>query len=122
MLTREYFKNKELSCRCGCGAMPAQDAIERLYALRIVYGKPISIRSGARCPNHNQAIGGSDNSLHITFPGVCEGMAFDVAVPPENEVQFVGLAVLVGFTGIGIKNNDFIHIDQGRETDALWTY
>lgn len=113
-----------MSCHCGCGALPDPAAVERLYALRILYGKPIPVRSAARCLVYNRSIGGKSNSLHITFPGieVCQGVAFDCVVPPKDEVRFVGLAVQVGFTGIGIKNNDFIHLDQGRETAALWTY
>lgn len=120
MFAREYFKDNELSCRCGCGVMPDRNALEFLYVLRILYGKPIKIRSAARCRAHNKDEGGKDNSRHIT-DDIRKGTAFDIGIPPADEVLVLGLAIVAGFTGVGVKNNDFIHIDR-RETPAFWTY
>ena len=120
MVIKEYFTDKELSCRCGCGAMPDPEAVEFLYALRILYEKPIKVRSAARCRMHNKEEGGKENSEHIT-DDIREGNAFDIVVPPVDEVLVLNLILMVGFVGIGIKNNDFMHIDR-RITPAFWTY
>lgn len=115
MLVPEYFKDSELKCQCGCGAMPKEDAVKQLYALRLLFGYPIPINSGARCADYNTRIGGSKDSYHIT------GAAFDCAVLKDLEWRFIHLAQLCGFRGIGIKDNHFIHIDT-RMTPAVWTY
>ena len=116
----EYFKDKELFCKCGCKALPGWDAVEALYVLRIMYGRKIDIRSAARCRTHNREVGGKDNSRHIT-DDIRQGNAFDISVPPVDEVEVIRLAIAAGFTGIGVKNNDFIHIDR-RSKPAFWTY
>ncbi|HEY9745585.1 MAG TPA: D-Ala-D-Ala carboxypeptidase family metallohydrolase [Oculatellaceae cyanobacterium] len=47
----------------------------RLQVIRDLLGKPIIINSGYRSPQHNQAVGGSQNSFHM------KGMAADIVVP-----------------------------------------
>jgi len=113
MLTKEYFKDEELSCNCGCGLMPDQDSVEKLYALRILYGKPIKINSGARCQAYNRTIGGKEYSTHMKG-------AFDCDFPPEDEVRFIKLAIEVGFTGIGFYNNRFVHLDAHHINPTMW--
>ena len=72
-----YFSNKELSCRCGCGMMPKIVTISLLNRIRQDYGKPIGITSGARCPTYNAKIGGAKASEHT------KGNAIDLARTPE---------------------------------------
>src|SRR5210317_1198530 len=120
MKVPEYFKDHELSCKCGCGAMPRKSSVERLYAVRILAGFPIGINSGARCRTHNTAIGGADRSEHITDDSR-EGTAFDCSVARENRHEFLRLAMLCGFTGIGPAKT-FVHIDDGHDNPAVWTY
>jgi len=115
MKTKEYFKDSELACKCGCGAMPEEIAVERLYALRLIYRNPIRITSGKRCSDHNANIGGSKHSKHVA------GIAFDCVVPKIDELNFICLAKLCGFNGVGFKDNIFVHIDA-RSTDAMWGY
>lgn len=129
MRLKEYFTDKELSCRCGCGAMPKREAIEMLYALRIRYGKPIRIRSAARCPKHNKKEGGKSRSRHITqwkkIRGILQlvkrGDAFDIETTMKSEGILLKAALWVGFRGIGIKDNDFLHLDLRRDL-RVWTY
>ncbi len=115
MIIDEYFTDSELACKCGCGKMPELNSIERLYALRLLWRKPIKINSAARCPSHNLAQGGSVGSAHLVG-------AFDIAIPPKYEHSFIWLAMQCGFTGIGIKNNVFVHIDCVHEEPTVWTY
>ena len=112
----ELFKDAELSCSCGCGMLPTQRAVDKLYALRLIYGKPITITSGARCPAYNKRIGGAEASQHTT------GKAFDMAIPPEDEYNVIQIAQAVGFKGIGLNNNKFIHVDDRDGKPNMWTY
>ncbi len=116
MLPKEYFTDKELSCSCRCGAILCRETTERFYALRILYGKPIPISSAARCKIYNRAIGSKDDSRHVLLH------AGDCDIPLEDEYEFIYKAQLVGFTGIGIDDNEFIHLDDLRDNPAIWTY
>ncbi len=127
----EYFTDKELKCRCGCGARPKEEAVIKLYALRILYGKPIFVNSGARCAAHNKLEGGKYNSRHVTkwkrkvksgiLVPVRMADAFDLATTAKTEGKLIRLAVECGFNGIGIKDNNFLHIDLRRDL-KIWTY
>ena len=116
MILPEYFTDTELNCRCNCGLKPNKEAIEKLYALRLIYGKPIKINSGVRCGAYNFTSGGSLKSRHI------KGIAFDIAVPPEDEIAVLKIALNIGFKGVGINNNTFIHLDLREDNEQLWTY
>lgn len=134
MNTREYFSDRELSCQCGCGAMHDVDSIERLYALRILWGGPIYVTSGARCPAHNKLIGGATKSYHLpmkereAFGKVGPGTgAFDISEMTwigvnKSQADLLQCAMKVGFRGFGIAKT-FLHID-GRKTQSkkIWTY
>ena len=114
----EYFTDKELACKCGCGLMPNGRAVELLYALRILMRFPITVNSGARCEAYNKTIpGSSDNSGHII------GKAFDIKVRNHkaNEHSLIENAIKCGFTGIGLKDNTFLHVDI-RWPKAVWGY
>lgn len=96
--------------------MPDEKSIKMLYALRIIINIPLIVTSGARCETYNISVGGKIFSTHLYG-------AFDVQVPREKEWEFVKIAQFVGFNGIGIKNNKYIHIDRFHEQNAeIWTY
>lgn len=83
MITKSnYFSVKEVSCRCGCGATIKLEMLDKLNDIRKLYGKPISLTCGARCPTHNAKIGGAKNSAHIS------GEAVDM-VRTEELLQFI---------------------------------
>lgn len=83
MITKSnYFSVKEVSCRCGCGATIKLEMLDKLNDIRKMYGKPISLTCGARCPTHNAKIGGAKNSAHIS------GEAVDM-VRTEELLQFI---------------------------------
>ena len=114
MILKEYFKDSELSCKCGCGLMPDTKSIEMLYALRLLITVPLKINSGARCEKHNNSVGGVPGSAHLIG-------AFDVAVPKDYRWRFLELSQFAGFTGIGISPK-FIHIDRHHSAPKVWTY
>ncbi len=120
MVIPEFFTDKELACPCGCGKMPNEYAVKRLYIVRIALGIPMKITSAARCVTYNNSIGGVEDSLHV------HSQAFDI-VPlnvkyfdnPHMKFTLVQMAMLAGFKGIGIYNRH-IHLDT-RAHPTLWT-
>ncbi|MBF0098762.1 MAG: DUF882 domain-containing protein [Magnetococcales bacterium] len=93
-----HFSEEELRCHCGCGRQDVDgDFMLKLEALRMAYGKPMSVSSGYRCPAHNAATSTTgENGPHTT------GKAIDILVAGEDAYRLVGLAIKHGFTGIGI--------------------
>lgn len=63
-----------------------QDVANMLEKIRIVYGKPIIVTSGYRCPKLNNAVGGSKTSQHV------KGQAADIRtisdLPEDNKKLF----------------------------------
>jgi len=51
--------------------------IQRLQEFRNWYNRPMIINSGYRTPEHNRAVGGATNSMHM------KGIAADIALPQE---------------------------------------
>lgn len=67
----EYFNFSEFACRC-CGRIPpgVRGNIEALVdnvldSARRVFGGPVSVSSGYRCPKHNAEVGGVSGSQHL---------------------------------------------------------
>lgn len=83
------------------------DFMMMLQSLRMAVNTALPITSGWRCLEHNTAVGGG--------PAHLQGKAADIAVADGHMAyELVKLALLHGFTGIGIKmhgDNRFIHID-----------
>lgn len=80
----EYFNFSEFACRC-CGRIPpgVRGNIEALVdnvldPARRVFGGPVSVSSGYRCPKHNAEVGGVSGSQHL------KGEAADVCCS-DNE-------------------------------------
>jgi len=120
----KYFTVDEMKCK-GTGKCEMDPAFMTwLDGLRELYGKPIIITSGYRTPEYNKLIGGANNSAHIY------GKAADIAVSGEDAYKLVGLAIKLGFSGIGVSQKGegrFIHIDTADSTDKqprphIWSY
>jgi uncharacterized protein YcbK (DUF882 family) len=126
---KEYFTDPELACRCGCGLLPPESSVERLYALRMLYHKAMNITSGARCLKHNKAVGGATGSTHLPEKdrsGDAKswgGQGFDIRISSRQEAaEIEALALQCGFRGFGYANT-FIHIDDAnRPQITRWIY
>lgn len=108
-----HFSAAELDCpHCGkCVMQPAFMA--KLEQLRVAYGKPITINSGYRCPEHNKAVGGAPKSYHM------QGRAADIAVPNKSErYKLVKIAMQLGFAGIEISKAH-LHVDNRDQAEAV---
>jgi uncharacterized protein YcbK (DUF882 family) len=114
----KYFTEAEFACKhCNVAKMD-QAFIDKLNQLRDKYGKPLTISSGYRCPDHPIEAKKTVSGMHST------GKAADVAVQGEEALAVLSLAMQLGFTGIGVQqkgNGRFIHLDC-RDKPTIWSY
>ncbi len=109
-----YFTLNEFESPDTGEVMVDSRLIKKLEALRYLVGKPITILSGYRTPEHNAAVGGEPGSFHT------KGMAADVTWQGFDVEDAAQKAIQVGFDGIGkYPTKNFIHVDV-RGTKARW--
>lgn len=117
------FKIKEFECKCGCD-MPLEvyeniiKLASQLQFLRDYTGRPITINSAYRCPEHNAKVGGSKTSQHLL------GKAADITIQSLKPAEvFVIIEDLIDMGELlqgGVGNYDtFTHYDI-RKTKARW--
>lgn len=112
------FTAEEFSCKCGkCNQ--TGDKMDKLFiaALQQVRTKcnfPFVIISGLRCPEHNSAIGGAPDSLHL------RGRAADIEYKTDFDMWRLMKYGMAYFQGIGV-NNGSIHLDN-RIRPRGWNY
>ena len=111
------FSETELTCRCGCGLTVKDEAIIALQNLRQLVGKPLVIKSSARCAAHNMAEGGSSGSMHV------QGTAFDIQCHDSKlRAEITKHALACGFNGIGkYLNKNIVHVDI-RDELTEWVH
>jgi uncharacterized protein YcbK (DUF882 family) len=116
----KHFSPSEFDCQCAYhSARPMNAAtqmdmnfVRKLDALREAYGKPLTISSGWRCPEHNAAVSSTgDRGPHTT------GRAVDLLVNGGDAYHVLRLAMQLGFTGLGIsqkgpRGSRFLHLDD----------
>lgn len=117
-----YFREVEFKCKCGKCFLGFNQMntffLAKLYKSREVAGIPFILTSAVRCKSHNQRIGGTMNSAHLT------GQAVDIqATHPMTRMRIVSALIEAGFNRIGIAK-DFIHVDddESKTKDTLWLY
>lgn len=94
--------------------------MDRLQLLRTEWGRPMTITSGYRSPQHRLEARKPSPGPHST------GLACDIAVGPGVDVyELVRLAYRFGFSGIGVSQRvgapRFVHLDM-CERRAVWSY
>ena len=113
---KSKFTNYEFKCKCGCdfGTMEKDidpNLINRLNMIRILYGKPMVVTSGARCKEYNAKIGGLPDSAHLRHASTRQCRAVDIYVNNGfDRYDLIQLALHVGFTRFGLAT-DFLHLD-----------
>lgn len=116
---RPNFTWKELECRCGCGARHISiAALDKLQLMRELWGAPLQINCAARCPTHNARVGGAPLSRHRSTESVA-ACAFDIHIGDYDKAALIALAERVGFGGIGVNYQTFLHVDD-RGYRARW--
>lgn len=111
------FSRHEFECKCGCGFDRVNaKLVKTLQTIRDVFGHPLFISSGCRCPIHNQCVGGVWNSQHtlgkaadIYWHGdVCQLYDLIYDLLEEGDLPDVGYIQLY-------KDKNFVHIDVRDE-------
>ena len=121
----KYFSIKELTksetaTRLKIDNTPTAEVVDNLTALvdnvldplRELYGKPIHISSGYRCPRLNKAVGGVANSQHLT------GQAADInqGSHEENRRLFICLEEYCTFDQLLWENGGaWIHVSFRKD-------
>jgi len=115
------FKADEFSCKhCGQNKMQPE-FMDKLQELRNLYGKPMKITSGYRCPKHPIEAAKKASGAHST------GLAADIGVDGGEAHKILSLAMQLGFTGIGVQQKGtgrFIHVDTVKSPPRpnVWSY
>ena len=119
------FKLKEFECKDG-SKMPLEvyenviKLANQLQFLREYTGRPITINSAYRSPEHNAKVGGSKTSQHLL------GKAADITIQslkPAEVFMIIEELIDMGHMlqgGLGLYDT-FVHYDI-RRTKARWDY
>lgn len=113
----KHFRREEFACKCGkCGGYPVEPSekvVRVLDVFREEVGLAVYINSGIRCKEHNEAVGGADDSRHLY------GDAADIRCPGKMPSELYNIAVqLLPDGGVGIYDWG-IHVDT-RGYRARW--
>jgi len=119
------FSASEFVCRCGCGQGADQmraALLDKLQEIRTRLGRPLTITSGYRCPDHNQAVSQSGRDGPHTL-----GVAADVAVAGKDAWTVLALATQLGVPRIGVAQkgdhaSSFLHLDVLDTPIAPWIW
>lgn len=106
MQITKNFRDDEFKCPC-CGIIKYDSGlVDRLQILRNLFGKPIIITSGYRCPKYNTRVNGYIRSNHMT------GHAADIKGINQADLALLrNLADKVFYNqGMGTYKT-FIHLD-----------
>lgn len=114
----DYFQRKEFACKCGCGFDAVDvELLGVITAVRQELGKPVTITSACRCPEHNERVGGAKGSQHKL------GKAVDFQVKdmtPKQVQDFMDQFLPKDKFGLGYGKT-FTHLDV-REKAARFNY
>ena len=86
--TIRYFTREEFACKCGkyCDGYPNEmkrTVVHLADRARAHFGRPALVVSGLRCEKHNAAVGGVENSQHMT------GEAVDLQIPGVSSAELL---------------------------------
>ena len=118
------FRPQEFVCRGSGGVKVVPEFMDRLLTLRKKYGKPMTVSSGYRSPEHNVRVSSTGpKGPHTT------GRAVDIQIQGSDVLTLTCLAVECGFTGVGWNQKGggrFVHLDDLNLPVAprptVWTY
>ena len=113
-----HFKVREFACSDGSDVVfVATSLVDILEAIRVHFGRPVTITSGYRTVSYNASLkNSSKKSQH------CNGLAADIQVEGHTplEVYNYTCSLLGDHGGVGIYNT-FVHVDV-RATKSRFDY
>lgn len=119
------FAFAEMACQETGECAMDKATMDRLQLLRDHYGLPLTITSGYRSPRHSIEAAKVAPGTHAM------GRAADIACAGVDAFEILTEALVVGFTGIGVKQKGehrFLHLDDlkpGEHTaprPTIWSY
>ena len=103
-----HFKVREFACSDGSDVVfVAPSLVDILEAIRVHFGRPVTVTSGYRTVSYNAGLkNSSKKSQH------CNGLAADIQVEGHTPVEVYNYAcsLLGNHGGVGIYNT-FVHVD-----------
>jgi zinc D-Ala-D-Ala carboxypeptidase len=120
-----YFEIDEFACHHCHQNLIDHVFVDELDELRHRLGFSLVVTSGYRCPEHNAQISKTGRTgPHTT------GRAADLRVDRGRAYQLLKMALLLGFTGIGVHQKGagrFIHLDnlpngEGQPRPTVFSY
>ena len=103
-----HFKVREFACSDGSDVVfVAPSLVDILEAIRVHFGRPVTVTSGYRTVSYNAGLkNSSKKSQH------CNGLAADIKVEGHTpkEVYDYACSLLGDHGGVGIYNT-FVHVD-----------
>lgn len=121
--TKNFNPETDVKLRCTCEHPECdrrsvnQTTLDKLQQVRDLYGKPMTVTSGGRCPHH-------PNEVHRTVPADHQrSIGVDIYYESEVERNLIGLyGAKVGFTAIAAGKN-FIHLGLRPQNHfTSWSY
>jgi len=120
----KYFNRGEFECSHTHTCEMDQNFIDKLNKLREEYGKPLTINSGYRSPEHPIEYVKKTPGAHAS------GKACDINIARGEALKLLKLAIKLEFTGFGINqkaDNRFLHLDtlensSARPRPTIWSY
>lgn len=118
------FTPDEMRCKETGELDMDEQFMDRLQALRTEFDQPMTVSSGYRSRKHSAERDKATIGTHV------EGKAVDIRVHGREALRLVGMAIMHGFTGIGVSqqgDHRFIHLDTASATAArprphIWSY
>jgi hypothetical protein len=114
--TWPHFTPGELACK-GDGALKFHPGfMEALEALRVAFGRAMTVTGCCRTKAYNIQINGHPRSLHICdepqHPGQQGTLAADIAVASVVDARELGLLAMTLGWSVGVPKAGFIHLDR----------
>jgi len=110
----EHFNLREFMCPC-CGKVILHSFfLYHLQALRYSLGVPLILRSAYRCWDHNKAVGGSDESMHMLGRGAdvwAFGRSTRDILRHIKGGPFLGVITSVGRLTVHLDTRDMAFVD-----------
>ena len=124
MIDSEYFERSEFACKCGCGfATVDVELLNVLTKVRMHFDSPVTINSGCRCLEHNEAVQFNANPEYIAYSSRSKhmlGIAADIVVRnvwPADVYDYIN-SIFKNNYGLGYYDT-FTHVDV-RPDKSRW--
>jgi uncharacterized protein YcbK (DUF882 family) len=85
----QHFESQEFTCKCGvCRiSLISEELIEKLEIVRNLYGFPMIINCGYRCPAHNRSMESDPKYMAAKYSQHMAGNAVDLVLPQASRQE-----------------------------------